>query len=179
MNYHNVILDLFRPFLTSKETLQSFASRTSSPSDLFWASVRQLRHLVLYHPLVHRSSVYSIFWHTSLLYVANSSLLKPEDPESQFFFLLCIAGYINLRSSFAIVDLIARGLLSLAADKGAVSHALARGIRERLDTSKMPYLSIMEGSFMLDLDLALKDPACAGAAMIAQKLDSIILDDVS
>ena len=163
-------MDIFRPFLSTPETLRTFGSDKCKPSDIFWASVRQLRQLVLYHPLVHKSAAYSIFWHTGLLHVANASLEAPKDPQSQFFFLLCMLSYHKLSVSFPIIWSIMRGLLAAAVTKGIVTDGMARALQQRFQENSLR-TSILEGSFMVDLELAVRDPRSARAAALAKQFD--------
>lgn len=178
INYHNAILDIFRPFLSTRETLRTFGSDKCKPSEIFWASVRQLRQLVLYHPLVHKSAAYSIFWHTGLLHVANASLEAPQDPQAQFFFLLCLISYHKLSASFPIMRSIMRGLLAAAVAKGIITDWMARALQQRFQEDSLR-TSILEGSFMVDFGLAAKDPQSARAAALAKQFDLMVLSGPS
>ena len=164
-------MDVFQPFLDTSDTLKTFGSDKSKPADVFWASVRQLRQIVVYHPLVHSSSVYSIFWHTGLLHVINASLEAPTHPQSQFFFLICIISYHKLSESFPITKAIIRGLLGVAAAKGIITDAAARNIEERLQHD-LWQVRTLEGSFVLDFGLALKNPKSSHAAELAKQFES-------
>ena len=174
INYHSAVLDIFRPFLSTRETLRTFGSDKCKPSDIFWASVRQLRQIVMYHPLVHKSAAYSIFWHIGLLHVANSSLEAPRDPQSQFFYLLCMISYHKLSASFPIIKFVTRGLLTAAVTKGIITDGMARALQLRFQENSWQ-TSVLEGSFMLDFGLATKDPRSARAAALAKQFDLVVL----
>lgn len=173
INYHNAILDIFRPFLNTHETLRTFCSDKCKPSDIFWASVRQLRQLILYHPLVHKSAAYSIWWHVGLLHVANASLEAPKDSQSQFFFLLCMISYHKLSASFPITRSIMRGLLTAAVAKGIVTDGMARALQQQFQEDSLR-TSLLEGSFVVDFGLATKDPQSARAATLAKQFDLVV-----
>ena len=170
--YHSVVVDIFRPFLTTNVTLKTFEPRNSKPDDIFWTSIYQLRHMIVTHPLVHRSAMYAIFWHMALLHVANASLQEPNKSEAQFYFLLCIIGYHKLSSSFPIMASVVRGLLTVATKKGIMTPATARGIQERFrQSSGTVYPKAMLGAFVLDLDLALEHPHAAHTELLARYFD--------
>ena len=157
--FHSAMLDLFRPFVVINTPLRTFSSQHKTPRDVFMASVNQLKRHVLTHPSKHPSAVYSIFWHTALLQVANAALTDLGNEKSQLFFLLCIRRYHDLAPSFPVMSSILRGLLGVAVRSGALSANHARLITGRLSELKgsTPALVHAEGAFALDLTLALTD----------------------
>lgn len=119
---------------------------------------------------MHSSATYTIFWHNSLLYVANASLEAPTHPESQFFFLVCMISYHKMSASFPIVRSIIRGLLGAAVAKGIITEAAAWNIQERFQHGSM-HVSLLEGSFVLDFGMALKDSKISRVAELAKQFD--------
>ena len=101
----------------------------------------------------------------ALLQVANAALTDLQNTKSQLFFLICIRHYHDLSTSFPVMSSVVRGLLGIAVRMGALSGRQARLVSGRLSEMKgsAPALVHPEGSFALDLALALTDFSSAQA----------------
>ena len=159
--YHCIILDIFRPFVLTKDqhVFKSRSASTRSPEAVIAASVRQLKSLTLVYMARHQSAAYTIFWHQALLYIANAVIKDKTDPEWRFYFLLCVRGYEILYPCFFVVEGIVQGLLAIAVGNGSIDSAEAHVLIQRLRANRSGQKAIerSKGDFVLDLDLAVVD----------------------
>ncbi|KPM38786.1 hypothetical protein AK830_g7762 [Neonectria ditissima] len=169
---HAAVLDIFRPFLQRPGQpalqLKTFSPPSSSPDQIYAASVNQLKRLVIVYRMNYESSGFTIVWHTALLYVANAVLQSPNDSEWLFYFLLCLYGYQGLGRYYPVVEAIAGALLSMAMRNGHMSSHVARRILTELkEKSLVRVQGEIRAPFMADLDLAMSDPGAASAENLA------------
>lgn len=177
MYYHCAVLDLFRPFLGRPTThgLASFSSHDSHPSEIFAASLKQLKRLVLmlhlHCPPVERSS----FLLCSLIHLFGGLMHTMDDQEWKFYFLLCLGLGSQLGMAFGALGPAIQGFLVMAARRGALTNI------EALELSKT-YVPAAPASekpesvrFLLDLDLAMTARQDAVADALAEAFDDLRL----
>ncbi|KAI0168839.1 hypothetical protein GGR52DRAFT_493079 [Hypoxylon sp. FL1284] len=179
---HAAILDIFRPIVVlpfnEKERLGTFSAWDSSSDTAYAASVNQLKHLVVEYRSKSVASTYSILWHTGLLYLANAMLKDTKDPEWRLYLLLCIYGYESLSRPYRISELIVQGLLSMTMQEtdmtGIEAQTIINEIKEgRPERPRNQFEDKIRATFMLDMDLSLKNPEAAKAENLADKFESL------
>ncbi|CAJ2506123.1 Uu.00g002530.m01.CDS01 [Anthostomella pinea] len=184
--FHCVTMELFRPFLfMSAEDLppMNFQHLMGSPKDVYGASVKQLKRLVLTDRIHLNGPSASIPWHIALLYLANAMISpapKPEDPnhlDCHFFFLFCIVRYLKLYQSFPVVDKTILGLLSMALRNGLISAKEMDVILEHMRKIGRQYdmTDAAEAYYIIDLDLATSQPREAQGEALARQFHELIL----
>lgn len=180
MWFHAAILDIFRPFLRRQQPedlrLRTFATPNSTPVAAYWASVSQLKSLVVQYRSNYRESTYSILWHTALMYVSNAVLQDTNDPQWRHYILLCIYGYENLRRSFRISEAIGRGLLTMTLrDRMMTSQDARQVMRQLKERGLSTVRGAIRATFMGDLELAQTDPVAATVEMLADNFENMAL----
>ena len=161
--------------------MNSFSSVLSSPEAAFLASTNQLKRLLLVYRTKGAAAIHCFLWHTVLLYVANAVIRKKRlvvDPDWELWFLLCLAGYKALFRCFKASGRIYRALLFMAVRNGLMAAADAQEAMKKLDAVKTPtdHTVIDNLSTMIvDLDLAITDPAAAQAGILAEKFNDLAL----
>ncbi|KAK2023008.1 hypothetical protein LX32DRAFT_667681 [Colletotrichum zoysiae] len=178
MYYHLAVLNLMRPLTRQSGSatmlLRPFASDKANPYAVHAASVNQLKNIVLYYRRTYPEPLFSLFWHSALLYLANAVLQEVDVPgqntEWHFYFRLCLTCYRTLCSGYRLVGEIVQSLLSMALKKGVMgAHEAAammkdfeiRGKHRRVPDQKMV-------SLVVDLYLAMTDPSAAYVEALAQ-----------
>lgn len=174
-------MDTFRPFITNDSQLHTFSASNSTPESVCRASLKQLKYIVQRHAPCFLSQACIILRQSSYLYVANAMLNDSHDPERFSYFLFCLRGYIHLSRSFQIAKITALGLLSMALSRGFLSGTKCSALVDQLRTPEgHPHDQTSErprAMFMVDLDLALKNPGAATASELADRLDYLVLFD--
>jgi hypothetical protein len=160
--------------------LKTFSADDSSAYTAYKASVNQLKRLIVDYRTNYETSVYSILWHTGLLYLANAVLQDTEDPEWRLYFLLCIYGYENLRRPYRVSEIIGRGLLSMTLRDTNMSGEDARktlaDLEEHgLDHVKKSVEENVRATFMVDLHLAMTDPEKAKVENMANEFETLAI----
>ncbi|RMZ87166.1 hypothetical protein DV736_g5613, partial [Chaetothyriales sp. CBS 134916] len=174
---HAIILDIFRPFIADKDqrTFRSLSRNAPSPPAIFAASIRRLKQMILIFSN-YPESTWEIFWHISLMYVANAVVKDRKDPEWRPYFFLCLHQYKILARCFSLIQWIVPGLLTIAVQYGAISSSEANSIKERF--RKDQRIRRPEGSgagFVLDMDLAVRDWSAAQADTLAAEFEDLSL----
>ncbi|KAI1116659.1 hypothetical protein F5Y14DRAFT_406146 [Nemania sp. NC0429] len=173
---HTAILDALRPFIRAQPEqrlqLTTFSASDRSPDAAYAASVNQLKRLVLDHRIHHSASAYSILWHSGLIYLANAMIKQPRDPEWRQYLYLCVYGYERLNRPYRISEVILQGLLAMALRHTDISAEEAQRLmmelkKRGLDQSNKIVEDRVHATFMVDLDLALTDPANASVETVA------------
>ncbi|KAI1763894.1 hypothetical protein GGR53DRAFT_520682 [Hypoxylon sp. FL1150] len=181
---HAAILDIFRPIVgqdvSQRPRLKTFTAHDSTPDAAYAASVSQLKHLVVEYRSKSVASLYSILWHTGLLYLANAMLKDTSDPEWRLYLLLCIYGYESLSRPYRISEIIVQGLLSMTMREtdmsGSEAQKIINEIKEgRLENVRNDFEDKIRATFMVDMDLSLQNPEEAKAESLADKFDSLAL----
>jgi hypothetical protein len=175
MWYHAIVLDMFRPLL-DKATEKG--SRWS-PAEIFEASTRQLKRLILVYKTRHQSASYTIFWSSALLYVANSVLRDTSDPERRFYFLLCIHSLQDLYPSYPVLNGVVQGLLTIGVEKKGITVPEARQLYQDLRSKATKHMlqERVKGQLVIDLDLAVIDSNAARMDRLSAKFDEIVAFD--
>ncbi|KAI1143862.1 hypothetical protein F5Y05DRAFT_362848 [Hypoxylon sp. FL0543] len=182
--FHAAVLDIFRPFIQrpaeKRPRLKTFSAWDSTPDAVFSASVNQLKRLIIDYRTNYETSAYSILWHTGLLYLANAMLENSEDPETRLYFLLCVYGYERLKRPYRISRVIVQGLLSMMLRDTDMSGEEARKILgdlgdDRWDQVTKQVEEKIRATFMVDLNLAAKDPERAMVENMAEEFEGMAL----
>lgn len=195
--FHCLVLDIFRPFLdeSANVPLVSFeAAQYQQQGDIdvvYRASVNQLKRLVVFYLAKFDVAAHSALWRPALIYVLNALIrdarLSPDlarTAEWLFYFRACMLGLSKQLSSFHITDKIVQGILSMAVRDEVLSRADAR---KTLDEVRRPNgpdgptpvssdeMDVRDetGSFIVDLDLAVKDPSAATVDALVDQFDSL------
>lgn len=149
--------------------LKTLSSPISTPDAVYAASVHQLKRLIIIYRVNYEPSVYSIIWHTALLYLANAMLHSTGTEDWLIYFLVCLYGYEGLRKSFRVAEVIAKGLLSMAMRNGDMTGEHARRILAELQTHGLQehLKEEIRATFMLDLDMAMSKHGGATAEELA------------
>ncbi|KAK1966488.1 hypothetical protein LY78DRAFT_51898 [Colletotrichum sublineola] len=187
IHYHVAIIDLFRSLLqqngASRQQLPAFQSAEATPDAVYAASVNQLRRIVLLYRQKYSKSSYCLCWSSALLYLANAMLAEAKvsrhEPEWRFYFRLCIACLQTLYTGFRLAKGITLSLLSMALESGVMEISQARDIKRDLElrgrhhevSDRVPVF------WVVDLDLAMTDPAAAQAENLVQKLQEFQIDE--
>lgn len=177
MYYHCAVLDLFRPFLgrSTAHGLVSFSSPDSHPSQVFAASLKQLKRLVLVLHLHRPPAERSSFLLSNLIHLLGGLLHNVDDGEWKFYFALCLALGSQLGVSFGAVAPVIQGSLVMAVRRGALTNT------EALELSKtyVPAAPAPEKAesvrFVLDFDLAMTARQDAVADALARAFDDLQL----
>ncbi|OLN83691.1 Nitrogen assimilation transcription factor nit-4-like protein 10 [Colletotrichum chlorophyti] len=180
MWFHGTILYLLRPFIPADKQ-HGFSEWSPSAGQIpafFAASVEQLKELVEVYSS-YPPATYSIFWHSSLLNLANAVASDPTNPDWKHYFLSCIRGYQGLYSSFTVAEVIAGGLLSMVVRKGAMEMTEALTLLQELRAKKgRKPVGRATGMFVTDLDLAVTDREAARVDRVIEKFEEMtILDE--
>lgn len=174
-------MDIFRPFLSQQLSLQTFASRTSTPDAIFNASLNQLRRLVLIYRSTQTAATHHVCWTTGIVYVAHAMLARREtDREWKFYFLACIYALQDLYVSFRLFSAIVQGLLTMAVRDGGITGLEARSIRKLLQEKGKHHTTddAVKGSFMIDMDLAIRNKIEeAKVEKLAEKFEEVVIFD--
>ena len=131
----------------------------SSPQAVFAASIKQLEQIILVYS-DYPESKYDIWWHISLMYVANASVKGFQtDPEWRSYFLLCLYCYSILMRCFCMVQWIVPGLLAIAVQSGAMSSMEAQYIKSHFRSREVWGIrpAGSGAGFVLDMDRAASD----------------------
>ncbi|KAK1953638.1 hypothetical protein LY78DRAFT_708259 [Colletotrichum sublineola] len=181
--YHMAVLDLMRPLTRHSGSvtmlLRPFGSKKATPNAVQAASVNQLKKIVLHYRKTYPEPLFSLFWHSALLYLANAVLqdvdLSGRNPEWRFYFRLCLTCYQTLYSGYPLVRQIAQSLLSMALTKGVMEAreavAILEGLEMRGKHRRVPDQKMV--SLIVDLDLAVTDAPAARLETLAQKFRQI------
>ncbi|KAK2019173.1 hypothetical protein LZ32DRAFT_624542 [Colletotrichum eremochloae] len=181
--YHMAVLDLMRPLTRHSASvtmlLRPFGSKKATPNAVQAASVNQLKKIVLHYRKTYPEPLFSLFWHSVLLYLANAVLqdadLSGRNQEWRFYFRLCLTCYQTLYSGYPLVRQIAQSLLSMALTKGVMEAreavAILEGLEMRGKHRRVPDQKMV--SLIVDLDLAVTDASAARLETLAQKFRQI------
>ncbi|KAK2052640.1 hypothetical protein LY76DRAFT_609724 [Colletotrichum caudatum] len=181
--YHLAVLDLMRPLTRHDDSatmlLRPFTSDKAIPRAVHAASVNQLKKIVLYYRRTYPEPLFSLFWHSALLYLANEALQEMDvphrNPEWRFYFHLCLTCYQTLYSGYRLVGEIVQSLLSMALKKGVMKAreavAIMEGLEMRGKHRRVPDQKMV--SLVVDLDLAVTDPSEAYVETLAQRFRQI------
>ncbi|KAH6968089.1 hypothetical protein DER45DRAFT_606824 [Fusarium avenaceum] len=180
--FHAIITDLFRPLLHSElssTSLRTFKTDNATPKTVYYASIRQLKRLLLSRRLEMGPEALSIFCQSCIIYVANAIIHGEDDQEEMHFFIhLCLAGLQELFLSYRVSGTVVKGIAAMAIGKGILEESQASQIRVRLgEIGQHRELgekgSEVMASWILDLDLAVTDLVQAQGGKLAERFDGM------
>jgi hypothetical protein len=194
MYLHIIVAHVFRPFLRSphrSQCLRSFTSAQAVPEAIYAASMNQLKRLVLAFRESFTNATHSVFWQTSLIYLANAmvSEARSGDPEWRFYVELCLAGMEDLHGSFRISKVVVQSLLSMTLREGIFSYDEARRVAAELEVLGGHHTAATRGraldadegdveiSWIFNLDLALENHDAARAGNQAGNYEELMALD--
>ncbi|KAJ4320121.1 hypothetical protein N0V84_006008 [Fusarium piperis] len=191
--FHAIVTDIFRPLLSRTEMskplrLGSFTAPQATPKAAYSASVNQLKRLLLMYRLNFTTAMFSVIWHTGLVYVANAMMreVKSDRNEWRYYLHLCMAGLEDLYGSFSVFGSIAKAILGIAIENGALRASEVRRITNELEVLGRHHTAVKplgDGrevvNWIVDLDLAVTDPEAAQGGNLAERFQELIIDDPS
>ncbi|KAF7191545.1 Notoamide biosynthesis transcriptional activator notL' [Pseudocercospora fuligena] len=160
---HSFVLDLFHPFIHSEyQSLKSSTSGHSTARDVYKASLRQLRDMMLTYPIHHPVQITSVFWHSALFHVANSALEDLSNVENWFFFYMSLRRYQDMAQYDEFLTTVPPALLGMAIYRGALQPVEAKSLMRELEKgnastineNKRPRVST---DWVIDFNMALVD----------------------
>ncbi|KAI8673520.1 Zn(2)-C6 fungal-type domain-containing protein [Fusarium keratoplasticum] len=189
--FHAIVTDIFRPLLTDAEMskplrLGSFTAPKATPEAAYLASVNQLKRLLLMYRLNFRTAMFSVVWQTGLIYVANAMMreVKSNSNEWRYYLYLCMAGLEDLYASYRVFGSIAKAILGIAIEHGALRTSEARRITNELEDLGRHHTAIKPlgdgrevANWVIDLDLAMTDPKAAQGSNLAERFQELIIED--
>lgn len=99
------------------------------------------------------------------------------DPDWRFYFLLCIASLQDGVKCFPVYGSVGKGLLTMAMRDGIMASEEAQSLLRVMEVRGEKHNLVSDqpiGSFVIDLDLALKAPSDAQAKVMATKFDEFV-----
>lgn len=141
---------------------------------IYAASINQLKRLFLIFRLSFKTASLSILSQTVLIYVCNAVIQEAQNSnlsEWNFYLRLCVAALEDLYGCYRESWSVTQGLLSMALERGAIMPGEAdRIVQEMLELGRHHGASgDVDTRSMIDLDLAVVDPAAARVASLAGK----------
>ena len=126
-------MDIFRPYVSRDLILQTFSAENGNPDAICEASLNQLKCLVVEYRQWQPSALYSILWHTSMLYIGNAVLNTPSScADWRFYFDLCVNTYLQLFTYYRIAAGFLQALLFIAVKNGFITTMEAKNILTQL-----------------------------------------------
>ncbi|KAM0420645.1 hypothetical protein ACHAPT_011561 [Fusarium lateritium] len=189
--FHAIVTDIFRPLLGETNTslrLNSFEAPHAAPEAAYLASVNQLKRLLLLYRLNFTTAMFSVIWQTGLIYVANAIMreVKTSSNEWRYYLHLCMAGLEDLYASFRVFGSIAKAILGIAVEHGALGASEARRITNELEELGHHHTVVKRlgdgrevANWIIDLDLAMTDPEAAQGSNLAERFQELIIDEPS
>jgi len=197
--FHCLVLDIFRPFLDKSTNLPlvSFeAGQHQHQGDVdvvYRASVNQLKRLVLFYLAKFDAAAHSALWQPALIYVLNALIRDARlssdwtrTREWEFYFRACMLGLSKQLPCFHITDKIVQGILSMAVRDEVMSRAEAKKMLNEVrrstgaadgqaEVSGEMDVHDGQGSFIVDLDLAARNPPAATVDVLVDQFDSLAM----
>lgn len=195
MYCHCMISDLFRPFLASPwraTPLRSFDSPYTTPEAIHAASTNQLKRMLLLFCFRCKLGLFSLFYHTAVLYVVNALVLEirrapsasvTTGAECRFYMDLCIAGGQANAGSYRAFGSVASGLLAMALQNGIINIRKAARVARELRELRRHHDAVEElgkrapGGWVVDQALAMTDPEAAAVDNLADRLQKLMVSD--
>jgi hypothetical protein len=194
---HAIIVDIFRPFLSTSwraTPLRSFASSRATPESIYAASVNQLKRLTLIYRIHCKLGLFSVFSHTPMLYVVNAMVYEANvairngsgrmGAEWQFYLDLCLTGYQSLFGSFRAHGTAAKGILVMGLQHGIINARRAgrvvgdlKDLERRYDVLKELGDGRAHAGWIVDQELGMKDPEAAAGGSLAEQFQNLMISD--
>jgi hypothetical protein len=193
-----MVADLFRPLLNSPwraTALRSFTSRLATPETIYAASINQLKRLLLNYCIRCQLGLFSIFYHTAILYVVNALIHEAKtaaahdsgttiSAEWRFYLDLCIAGCRAHSGSYRALGSVARGILTMAVRHGIIPLRKAvhvadelQELRRRQNDAVEELGDLAHGGWIIDQDLSMTDPGAAVGVNLAEQFGELMISD--
>jgi len=157
--FHTIILDLWRPSL---DTFQPVRLRSLPTAATRWlvivydASVRQLKRLVYLYRKRFESRNPTMLVTFGYKYLLNEVIGNSAAPESQFYFIVALRGYLHLaRWSYAMCGM-ARAFFSMGSRTGIIQRFGAEALRHEIQSAAagLGVEAVYSSSYPIDLELA-------------------------
>jgi hypothetical protein len=165
--YHSTVVFLFQPFqnVAKEFRLCSFTSVDATPSVIYSASMKQLKHLVYVH---HTRALFlptKCWFNTAILQVSNEVIKSAaHDSDWYFYFQLCFAFWKNAYRSYRPFRLIAQASLAAALQSGALRGEDASAMMDEIRG-------------LIDFDLATRSMHDAKIVTLARQFDELLMFD--
>lgn len=175
-------MDLFRPFVSQNQLLSTFSSDPQRPIAIFALSYNHLKDLTKYYhtTFANTAAAHTISWVHGPLYIAPTVLRYGKHEQRASEFLACMLACAPLIASHNILEGAVKALFSLAVSAGVFSVQQAMAHIDVLMAAREKRLSDALGTgFVIDQDLAMESRAPALGDALIQKLDEMVLSDVS
>lgn len=122
-----------------------------------------------------------LMWHPTLMYIANSVIECPSNPDWRFFFLLCVHCYSALYDSYPFAESAIQSLLRLACELKTISASEMSNIiettlyrrKQRKKKASVPQGTDGRG----DLRLEMSAHEAEAAALVTEKFLGLSLFD--
>lgn len=165
-------------------TLLDGESSNRTAEAIFAASAMQMHRLVDSHRFHSRISTTNVFWQTALLFSANASI-RPfggSFPARQWRLLRAMDAYADLYPRYPVMQIIYRGLMTMAVEAGLLGSQEAVKLARRLVEKGAKFgrdhgSEVTESGFVADLELALVDRRMALADVLSRRFDEIVMFD--
>ncbi|KAM0718419.1 hypothetical protein Q7P37_005489 [Cladosporium fusiforme] len=181
MYLHSSIMDIFRPFLDRNLTLTTFSSPDATPNAVFLASLTQLKHLGLEFYVNFPEALYSCQWQHACLYIANAAVRNISNPDSRFYYLFSLQGYLNLTATYPFTRMVFTSLLTMGVRSGNLTLMTAKGLYDQMiavTTKSRSSLAFGNGKLVVDLETALTHVSAAQMDVLAEEMTfKIACDD--
>lgn len=189
---HAIISDVFRPVLHKSERplrLRLFIGAPATSEAIYLASTTQLKRLLLIYRLAFKTATLSVLCQTGFIYVANAMVRETgiSDAEWHYYWHLCVAGLEDLYGSFREFGSIIRALLLMALQRGAIGVEEASCVAGELAELGRQHVlvgaqqggngELKKSTWIVDLDLAVIDPAAAQGGNLAERFRQLMLKD--
>jgi hypothetical protein len=115
-------------------TLLEGESSNRTAEAIYSASTMQMHRLVDSHRFHSRISTTNVFWHTALLFSANASIRTSGSsfPARQWRLLRAMDAYADLYPRYPVMQVIFRGLMTMAVEAGILGSQEAVKLARRL-----------------------------------------------
>jgi hypothetical protein len=180
--YHSTVVFLFQPFqnVAKEFRLCSFTSVDATPSVIYSASMKQLKHLVYVH---HTRALFlptKCWFNTAILQVSNEVIKSAaHDSDWYFYFQLCFAFWKNAYRSYRPFRLIAQASLAAALQSGALRGEDASAMMDEIREVGKHHVASDEAviSGLIDFDLATRSMHDAKMVTLARQFDELLMFD--
>ncbi|KIW04772.1 uncharacterized protein PV09_03962 [Verruconis gallopava] len=175
--FHIVIISVFRPYINQPQMqrLHTFSSNDSSPRAVFWASVEQLKFLILIARLKHPHSINPVLTSAGHAHICSVVLANRSEPDWKFYFLLCVAYYREMYTRHHVFELLIQGVLALAMVNEAITVSEARKIMEGIKIKGRHHQTKEQPSafFKIDFDQASQNSDDRKVDTLARKFEEL------
>jgi hypothetical protein len=180
--YHSTVVFLFQPFQNVSKGLRlcSFTSLDATPSVIYSASMKQLKHLVYIHHTRALSLPTKCWFNTAILQVSNEVIKNAaHDSDWHFYFRLCFAFWKNAYRSYRPFRLIAQASLASALQSGALRGEDASAMMDEISRVGKHHVASDEAviSGLIDFDLATRSINDAKMVTLARQFDELLMFD--